>query len=86
VIAEHRPYTDPTDKVDLPEQQHEHDPDGDDPDVGNLGRQVGEVSGAQEERIEEVEDEPDDDKACDDRQRADVTLAEPAPERREVAG
>ena len=54
-----RPLTAPTGEVDLAQQQHQHDPDRDRRHRGDLP-QVGEVDGAQEAVVGELEDRPDD--------------------------
>ena len=70
-------------QVDLAEQQHEHEAQGDDGDVGALAGQVAEVVGGQELVGDLREDQREDDQAQHRRQRARVTgadLADPAGE------
>ena len=57
-------------QVDLADQQHEHDADGDRGDRRHLQEQVGEVALGEEGVVEHAEHDGDDDQPDDDRQRA----------------
>ena len=63
-------------QVDLAEQQHEHDADRDGADRRALQREVDEVVGRQEARVEGLEDAPDQHEADDDGQRSEAAAGE----------
>ena len=66
-------------EIDLAQQQHEHDPDRDRADGGDLEREVGEVDRGEEAVVGDREDRPDDDEHEHDAQRAEIAFDEPAP-------
>jgi hypothetical protein len=68
---------DPDRQVDLAEQQHHHDADGDRARRGDLERQVHEVRRGQEAIVRDREDRPDDDQRDDDAERAELALRDP---------
>src|SRR3954452_1739122 len=59
-------------QVDLAQQQHEDDPHADGREGGRLDDEVDEVASGEEVRVLRLEDDPDDDQADDDRQRAQL--------------
>ena len=70
-------------EVDLAEQQHADDAERDDADRRAVEQQVHQVVRRQEDRVQAVEDRPDDDEADDDRQRAEIAGADAVEESRE---
>src|SRR5262249_44878301 len=66
-------------QVDLAEQQHEGDAEGEHRGSGGLLDQVDEVDGREEVRRREGEDDDDDDLAEDDRHRAEIARPEVEP-------
>ena len=62
----------PDRQVDLAEQQHEDDTEGEHRRTGHLVDQIGEVDGREEVRRRQAEEDDDEDLADDDRPRAEV--------------
>src|SRR5690606_38105801 len=62
-------------QIDLADEEHKNDAEGDRADRGALHREVHEVGAREEDRIQDLEDAPDDHEADEDRQGSELARA-----------